>query len=251
MRYGPSATVLAVLAQQGDRRPRTATLDLFALGNPIFEPRKAEDTAPAVAPAEANAPATRGGLAPLPFTGEEVEAIGALFEPGRRTLLLQNEARETRVREPGFLGRYRWLHFATHGLVDERRPERSSLALAFPEDASEDGFLQASEIYGLNLDADLVVLSACETGLGKTVRGEGVLGLPRAFLFAGAKSVVVSMWSVSDRSTSKYMQEAYRQMVRQNKAPAEAMMRARDTLRRSPEFAHPFYWAPFVLIGPG
>lgn len=246
VRYGPSATVLAVLARQKASSHDTPELDLLAVGNPVFEPHQTEDAAPP----EGDGSGTRAGLAPLPFTGLEVEAIGSMFDPARRTLLLQKEAREKRLLEIG-LSRYRWLHFATHGLVDERRPERSSLALSFPEDASEDGFLQASEIYGLDLDAELVVLSACETGLGKTVRGEGVLGLPRAFLFAGAHSVVVSMWSVSDRSTSEYMQEFYRQMVRLDKTPAEAMMRARERLRRSSEFAHPFYWAPFVLIGPG
>lgn len=246
VRYGPSATVLAVLARQTARGERATDLDLLAVGDPAFEPRTAEDAAPRAEPK-----ATRSGLAPLPFTGREVEAIGALFAPARRTLLVGEAAREKRLRAGGFLAGYRWVHFATHGLVDERRPERSSLALSFPQDASEDGFLQASEIYGLDLHADLVVLSACETGLGKAVRGEGVLGLPRAFLFAGAHSVVVSMWSVSDRSTSEYMQELYRQMVRHGKTPAEAMRRARSALRSSSEFAHPFYWAPFVLIGPG
>jgi CHAT domain-containing protein len=140
---------------------------------------------------------------------------------------------------------------ASPGLVDTRRPERSSLVLSYPQDASEDGYLQASEIYGLHLDADLVVLSACETGLGQRLRGEGVLGLPRAFLFAGASNVVVSLWSVSDRSTSQFMQEFYRQMAQRHAAPAEALSRARASLRHAPGYAHPFYWAPFVLIGPG
>lgn len=123
------------------------------------------------------------------------------------------------------------------------------MALSFPRDPAEDGYLQASEIYRLPLRSDLVVLSACETGRGRLVRGEGVLGLPRAFFYAGASSVVVSLWSVSDRSTTRLMQGFYEQLAGKKRARAEALRRAKEDLRRDPEFAHPFHWAPFVLMG--
>jgi CHAT domain-containing protein/tetratricopeptide (TPR) repeat protein len=249
VRYGPSATVLAVLQGQRGRRTAPPPADLLAIGAPSFDAAPAEDTTPD-ADGGVDPGGVRSGLVPLPHTGAEIDAIGALFAPERRTLLRGAAARERTLVEPGYLQRYRILHFATHGLVDARRPERSSLALAFPQDPSEDGALQASEIYQLRLDADVVVLSACETGLGQNVRGEGVLGLPRAFLFAGASSVVVSLWSVADRSTSEFMQAFYRDLVQRRLPPAAALAEARRALRRDARFAHPFYWAPFVVIGP-
>jgi CHAT domain-containing protein len=232
VRYGPSATTLAVLAREGRRKPQSPErLDLLAVGDPAF----GSEAKPAA----------------LPWTRKEVEAIGALFPSGRATLLLGADAREKTITARGFLGRYRILHFATHGLVNERRPERSSLVLSVPADSSEDGGFEASEIYRERLDADLVVLSACETGLGKVYRGEGVLGLPRAFLFAGASSVVLSLWSVSDRSTSEFMLAFYSGMIQEGMSPAAALARARRTLRADPAFVHPFHWAPFVMMGVG
>jgi CHAT domain-containing protein len=239
VRYGPSASSLVVLAQHA-RRPgqgRTA-MDLLAVGDPAFTESGAEAAA-----------AVRAGLAPLPFSRKEVETIASHFDPARRTLLLGEAARESALTGPS-LARYRILHFATHGLVDERRPERSALALSHPRGPGEDGYLQVSEICRLPLQADLVVLSACETGLGKMVRGEGVLGLPRAFFFAGSSAVVVSLWSVSDRSTAELMSVFYRELVAGRASPAEALARAKEALRTSEAFAHPFYWAPFILIGP-
>jgi CHAT domain-containing protein len=145
---------------------------------------------------------------------------------------------------------YRFLHFATHGLVDESYPDRSSLALSVPVDETEDGHLRAREIHRMQLQADLVVLSACETALGRVVRGEGVLGLARAFLFAGAESVVASLWEVADISTADFMTHLYRSMVRESKTPAEAILEARAALRNSRDFAHPYFWGAFVLLGP-
>jgi CHAT domain-containing protein len=153
--------------------------------------------------------------------------------------LLGAEAQESTLVEPGFLSSFRILHFATHGLPDEQFPMRSALALSFPKDASQDGFLTAAEIYRLHLSADLAVLSACETGKGKMVRGEGVLGLPRAFLYAGVRNVVVSLWSVSDEATALLMRNFYGDLV------------TKTAMIESKEWNHPFYWAGFVLLGPG
>jgi len=238
--YGSSATTLATLA----RNRSTDSLKharLLGLGAPAFA--AAGDSA-------AETGLVRAGLAPLPFTRGEVEAIAQRFPPDRREILLGEEARESRITAPGFLDRFDILHFATHGLIDERYPERSSLALSHPRDASEDGYLQASEIYRLHTHAGLVVLSACETGLGKMVAGEGVLGLPRAFFYAGASEVLVSLWSVSDRSTASLMDGFYQNLITRGEPPARALAGAKGQLRRSHDFAHPFYWAPFVLMGP-
>jgi len=229
--YGPSATTLAVLA--GYSSDQRATRDLLIVADPAFG--EAEATA---------------GLAPLPQTRAEAEAIAANFDSAGVTLLLGEDARAETLRAPGYLSDYRILHFATHALVDERRPERSAIALARPRDEREDGFLRADEIYPLDIRAELVVLSACETGLGKQVRGEGVLGLPRAFFYAGSPRVVVSLWSVSDRSTAVLMSAFYRHLEQHGQSPAEALARAKVELRSKPEFAHPFHWAPFELMGP-
>jgi CHAT domain-containing protein len=180
-----------------------------------------------------------------------VVAISRLFDDSRSTLLLGDEAKETTVRSPGFLSQFRILHFATHGLTNERFPKQCCLALAASADSSMDGFLQAGEIYGLSLNADLVVLSACETGKGKMVRGEGVLGLPRAFLYAGARNVVVSLWSVSDEGTAKLMTSFYREMIVGKRLPGEALARAKEAMIQTDRWHDPFYWAGFVLIGPG
>jgi CHAT domain-containing protein len=224
--YGPSATSLLNLAAWRAEREGAAE-GFLGVGDPDF----------------------KGAGEPLPFTRTEVERIGALFGERDRVLLMGNLAKEKTLTEPGFLSRFRFIHLATHGVADELRPERSRLALSSPEDASEDGYLQASEVYDVQLQADLVVLSACETGRGKMVQGEGVMGLPRAFLYAGTPAVVVSLWSVSDEATADLMSAFYEGMVREGLAPAEALARAKERLRAGTRWAHPFYWAPFVLVG--
>ena len=230
--YGPSASALALMESQKGALPKERRL--LAIGDPVF-----------VAAGNDSA-----GLKPLPQTRTEVESIAKRFRAADREVLLGTAAREKTLTAPDFLEKYRIIHFATHGLVDERHPERSSLALSYPQDPQEDGYLQASEIYGLHMNADLVVLSACETGLGRMVRGEGVLGLPRAFFYAGARSVLVSLWSVSDRSTAQLMTSFYASLVGKGEDTSRALTTAKETLRKKVNTSHPFYWAPFVLIGP-
>src|SRR5206468_828178 len=126
-------------------------------------------------------------------------------------ILVGADASERRVKEGG-LDRFRVLHFATHGLVSERAPYRSALVLAHSDGDGEDGFLQAREIYGLRLQTDLVVLSACQTARGSVVEGEGVQSLAVAFLDAGARSVVASLWNVNDERTATFMEAFYRHL---------------------------------------
>ncbi len=240
VRYGPSATTLAVL-RESLGRDRERSMDLLAVGDPAFLVEAPE-------PVAVDTAGTRSGLAPLPFSRTEVETIVSRFPEGKTKLLVGEAASEATLRSPGYCAPYRVIHFATHGLVDQRRPELSSLALAEPKSSDEDGYLQAREIYGLDLRADLVVLSACETGLGKQIRGEGVLGLPRAFFYAGTPAVVVSLWSVADVSTSDLMVALYDGLA-EREDPAQALAKAKRTLRTSDGYGHPFYWAPFVLMG--
>jgi CHAT domain-containing protein len=148
------------------------------------------------------------------------------------------------------------IHLATHAIVDENQPLYSRIVFAQDDDPNEDGFLQTYEIFDLDLDADLVTLSACETGLGKLSRSEGFVGITRAFMYAGARSLLVSLWSV-DESTALLMNEFYKNL-KKGQGKSEALRNAKlhvlnskTTLPGGVEvsLAHPFYWAPFVLFG--
>jgi CHAT domain-containing protein len=141
----------------------------------------------------------------------------------------------------------RRLHFATHGLVSERRPAESALLLSASDEA-EDGLLQVREILGLELAAETVVLSACRTGLGRRVDGEGFLGLTQAFYFAGARSAVVSLWAVSDRGTADLMRRFY-QGLAEGRSASAALRSAQLALLETTTHASPYYWAPFVVAG--
>jgi len=185
----------------------------------------------------------------LPNTGEEVRAIAGLFPSERRRTRTRAEASEASLKAENLtqVGR---LHFATHAVLDERAPVRSGVVLSLVNPGQEDGILRTNEIFNLELDADLVVLSACQTGLGALVRGEGIMGLTRAFLYAGARRVVVSLWEVSDLSTTEFMKSFY-QSMRSGNNPGAALRQAKLAMLRSaaPLYRHPYFWAPFVQVG--
>lgn len=188
-------------------------------------------------------------VAKLPQSNLEAMGIAKLYSPGDVTLYLNCAASEENVKSPSSPISNAWrIHFATHGYISEGKTQLSGLVLALDDDPKEDGLLQVSEIFKLKLKADLVVLSACQTGLGRQLKGEGVIGLTRAFMYAGASSVVVSLWSVSDRSTADLMIRFYEQLDRSNNK-AEALRQAKLRLIQNGRFAHPYYWAPFVLSG--
>src|SRR5205085_5181865 len=163
--------------------------------------------------ATANRNATERGydFRQLPYTRTEVNEIAALFPPTERRVFLGAAAQEQNVKnEP--LNQYRYVHFATHALIDEEHPARSGIILPAPADSKEDGMLQMSEVMRLKLNADLVTLSACRTGLGQLLQGEGIIGLTRSFLYAGAESVVVSLWNVNDIATASLMKAFYKNL---------------------------------------
>jgi CHAT domain-containing protein len=144
---------------------------------------------------------------------------------------------------------YRYVHFATHAIVEESRPALSRLLLQPDRDSGQDGALTLGEIYNLRLDADLVVLSACDTGAGRIARGEGIIGLTRGFLSAGAKSLLVSLWPVSDEATARLVVDFYRGLL-DGRTKAQALREAKlRAMARNPEYAKPFYWSPLVLVG--
>jgi CHAT domain-containing protein/Tfp pilus assembly protein PilF len=192
--------------------------------------------------------ATRGlPLAALPGTRKEVEVIARLYGPAARVRVGREATKRVVEREAG---EARTVHFACHGILDDRDPLGSGLALSPGEgDGGDIGLLQAWEIFErVRLKADLVVLSACETGLGQTTKNEGVVGLTRALQYAGAKSVVMSLWSVADESTAALMEGFYREL-KKGTSKDVALQRAMAAVRKDPRWRHPFFWAPFVLAG--
>lgn len=242
--YVPSASVLASLRERAaattvstDASRRT---DLVAFADPATGP---VSTRSSVADARA-----RDGPGRLMYARDEVKAVAARFKPEHVALYLGDVAREENVKDNGRVASAKFVHFATHGLFDEEQPARSGLLLAADPASREDGLLQVREVFNLQLSADLVVLSACQTGLGKDVRGEGVMGLSRAFLYAGAKSVAVSLWPVADRSTADLMTGLYRALGEGHDRVA-ALREAKLALIRDTQWSHPYYWAPFALIG--
>ncbi len=186
----------------------------------------------------------------LPFTRLEAGSILAVT-PGadnfKATDFKANRVTAMSVE----LKEYRYLHFATHGYLDSERPGLSALVLSLLDDQGkpQDGFLRAHEIYNLNLPAELVVLSACQTGLGKEIKGEGLVGLTRGFMYAGAARVVVSLWNVNDRATAGLMAKFYQKMLKENQRPAAALRAAQVEMLKQKRWQSPYYWSAFVLQG--
>lgn len=179
---------------------------------------------------------------------EEASAIAALHPGGEAVVRSGEEATEARIKSDPQVASARRLHFATHGLLDERHPQHSGLVLTAGE--GEDGVLKVYEIFLLRLAAELVVLSACETGLGEEIRGEGLIGLTRAFFYAGAPRVLVSLWKVDDLATAELMVRFYRGLKEPDaETAAEALRAAKLDLLQEERFAHPAHWAAFVLTG--
>jgi CHAT domain-containing protein len=197
-------------------------------------------------------------ITPLPGTEREVKAIYELFNQKNQPAkyYLNDQANESTVKSLN-LKPYKYLHFATHGLTDEDRPTNSCLILAqnqykLPSPSGEgpgvgDNLLTSSEMYGLELDAELVVLSACQTGKGTLKAGEGIIGLTRGLLYAGARNLMVSQWNVNDASTAELMTKFYSKILA-GQSNRQALREAKLELLNS-KFACPHYWSAFVLVG--
>ena len=187
----------------------------------------------------------------LPFTRKEAQTIISLAPADQRLVALDFAANQATATGDK-LAQYRYVHFATHGLLNPKHPELSGIVLSLfnEQGAEQDGFLRASEVYNLNLPADLVVLSGCNTALGKDVRGEGLVGLTRGFMYAGAARVLVSLWEVDDEATSELMGRLYRGMLGKRRlTPAAALREAQISFWRDKPWSSPYYWAAFTLQG--
>ncbi|HSZ24199.1 MAG TPA: CHAT domain-containing tetratricopeptide repeat protein [Cytophagaceae bacterium] len=188
----------------------------------------------------------------LPSTNDEVNSIKKMFsEKGITCKSYKGKDVQESMIKSGELERYKFLHFATHGIVNENNPELSEIYLSPDTTKKEDGNLYSGEIYNLKMNADLVTLSACQTGLGKVQRGEGIIGLTRALLFAGAKNLIVSLWSVSDKSTSLLMIDFYEEMLKNPTAAyyGKSLQTAKLKMIQECQYSRPYFWAPFILVG--
>lgn len=189
----------------------------------------------------------------LPATRDEAIEIADKFKSRniKPNVLLYRQANEDYIQSAS-MHKYDFVHIATHGYVNISKPELSCLLLSPDSCVNHDGILYSGEIYNLQLNNDLTVLSACETGLGEIKTGEGLIGLTRAFLYAGSKNIVVSLWKVADNSTSLLMQDFYQRFLNTDThtvSYSQALRNAKLQLMKNPKYQHPYYWCPFVLIG--
>ncbi|MDT5124271.1 MAG: hypothetical protein QOC96_3753 [Acidobacteriota bacterium] len=268
--YAPSASVVAVIRQQ---TTKPTGKNILLVADPVF---MASDSRAKGVPAGAQSSATTRGLglssavadvtgAPttgataangfqlLRLNGTRVEAdqIARLTRAtgGQADEWLDLDASEANLTTRD-IKKYRVIHIATHGLLNAERPQFTGIVLSLVGNKSGDGFLRTDEVFNLNVNGSLVMLSACETGLGKEKRGEGVIGLTRAFMYAGAPTVGVSLWSVADKSTADLMTDFYKRLLATPDASPSASMRAAQVaMIDGKKYSTPFYWAPFVLIG--
>jgi CHAT domain-containing protein/Tfp pilus assembly protein PilF len=264
----PSASVLAELRRQAIGRGK-APMAVAVLADPIFDPSDERLSKRPVLQASTFASSlgrgsdvirsandlgsTRGGksyLNRLLYTRNEADAVMAVTPQGKGMLAVDFDASRAVATSPA-LARYRTVHFATHGIFNNKHPELSGLVLSLVNKRGmpQDGFLKLQDIYNMRLPVDLVVLSGCETGLGEQINGEGLLSLTRGFMYAGAARVVASLWSVSDIATASLMQDFYRAMERDGMRPAAALRLAQIQMWKQKQWSSPYYWAAFQIQG--
>jgi CHAT domain-containing protein/tetratricopeptide (TPR) repeat protein len=258
----PSASVLPLLRRDvaGKRSPARTVV---VVADPVFgrEDERVRGRHASAAPSGPPAPGDHlgralrsagleGALPRLPFTRREAQAILSLVPPGERRAALDFDASRATVTGAA-MADFRIVHLATHGFLNSAAPELSGIVLSLvdPQGRDEQGFLTAAEVFNLRLNAELVVLSGCRTALGKELRGEGLVGLGRGFMYAGTPRVLASLWKVDDAATAELMKSVYRGVLKQGLPPARALRRAQLDLMRRQRYRHPFYWAAFQLQG--
>jgi CHAT domain-containing protein len=259
----PSASVMGTLRRDMAGRP-SAGKGVAILADPVFS---ADDSR--IAPQTGNMAVKTGNRKPSPgvalplrggdggeeflrlrFSRDEADAIARLSSGETTLKAVDFAASRDTVLDPDF-GRYRIVHFATHSVLDNEHPELSGIVLSRFDRSGrpQNGFLRLYEIYNLRLGADLVVLSACQTARGGEINGEGLIGLTRGFLYAGAPRVVASLWEVEDRATAEFMKRFYTEMLQRGARPAAALRAAQADFWRTKGWDAPYYWAAFLHQG--
>ena len=254
----PSASVLTVLREEFTNR-KPASKAVAVLADPVFSATDSRLTGKISATEEDNAfvdaqrsAAESGldGLVRLRFSRQEAEEIARLAGDKRNLKALDFSANRAMATDAK-LGDYRIVHFATHGLINNQNPDLSGIVLSLVDEKGQpqNGFLRLYDIYNLKLNADLVVLSACQTALGKEIKGEGLVGLTRGFMYAGAPRVVASFWRIDDRATADIMRRFYESMLKDGMSPAAALRAAQVSMLSEKRWQSPHYWAAFTLQG--
>ncbi len=257
----PSASILGELQQEAGQRRPAANL-LAAFGDPVFAADDAQSNEVNPNEVTVNAARVRLALRDINFNGNDRRTFGPLFYAkreldglrevaGDNALIVREDAATREEFLKTDLSQFEILHLVTHGFFLPKYPEESGFVLSTldREKKRVRGIVGLREIYELRAPVLLVVLSACQTALGKDVRGEGLLGLTRGFMYAGASGVVASLWEVDDAATSELMKVFYRNMLQQGMKPGEALRAAQNTIRQQPEWRSPYYWAAFTLQG--
>lgn len=259
----PSASTLAALRGSRERASSENQNLVSVVADPIFsrddvrfkaiassEAGKANQTVAMAPRIEQIRTKLRSDLGRLRFSRSEAESIISLVPAARRMAVLDFAANKPSVLSRDFTSS-RILHFATHGLISTEFPELSGIVLSLLDEkgAPQDGFLRLHDIYNMRIDADLVVLSACDTALGREFKGEGIVGLSRGFMYAGASDVVASLWKVDDRATADLMKRFYQFLLKEKMRPAEALRRAQVSMIKTRSTQNPYYWAAFTIQG--
>jgi CHAT domain-containing protein/tetratricopeptide (TPR) repeat protein len=254
----PSVSVLSVLRNARKNRVNAPKNLAAVLADPVFAADDARVKSPAKKPANEavitqarlSSPKLRSDFARLRFSRAEAEAISAFLPNDKKLVAFDFSANLKTVHSEEF-AKSRIIHFATHGVVNSEFPELSGIVLSLIDEngKAQDGFLRLHDIYNLRLEADLVVLSACETALGKDIQGEGIIGLTRGFMYAGNADVMASLWQVDDRATAELMKRFYQNLLKENQHPAAALRNAQISMLKETATQNPFYWAGFVLQG--
>jgi CHAT domain-containing protein len=254
----PSASILGELRKEAAHR-RVHAKALAVFGNPIFATQKEQTASNQTDDQSKHATRSieldRDGSAPptvdrLFYSAREIANLRDVATEEQTFTASDYDATRDKLLSMDFTP-YAILHLATHGLLNPERPEKSGLLLSniTRDGRTVDGFVGLQDIYSLRAPVDLVVLSACQTGLGKDIRGEGLVGLTRGFMYAGASSVVASLWKVEDEATAELMKRFYIELLKNRKTPAEALRAAQNSIRQEPQWSAPHYWAGFTLQG--
>ena len=245
--YCPSASTLRMLTGGSQKKEWKKTI--LAIGGPQYGDYPGPNVASAdiaLRMEENPSLARKMAFVELPFSKKEAIAIGGLFPKADAQVITGGSVSEEIVKRLP-LWEFRIIHFSCHGYLDEANPMRTALVLTPGPSQEEDGYLRMEEIYKLSLNADMVVLSACQTGKGLLEKGEGVMSLTRPFFIAGARSVIAALWPINDRSTASLMKEFYKLIIK-GRSSNEALRNAKLKMIRS-SWAHPFYWSGFLLQG--
>jgi CHAT domain-containing protein/Tfp pilus assembly protein PilF len=242
--YAPSASSLREIIHRKKLNEKKPQMDILALGDPYFG--SLENRGNGIDAIKEFFSIESINLSRLEYSARELNEISTLFAKSKQKIFKREYASKEQLKNNN-LEEFKIIHFATHSIIDDENPPRSSIVLSF-KDRNEDGFLETREIYNLKLNSDLVTLSACQTGLGEFVHGEGIEGLNKAFFYAGTSAVLMSLWAVNDQASCQLMERFYRHL-KSSKSIMEALRNVKLEMINSNVLSHPYYWAGFIVSG--